>query len=378
MVNFILRTSLFALAILFLNGCSSGKKSLNKGDYDKAVYQAISRLKNSTSNNKALQTLKKGYRFALDNHLERIQDAKLSDNILRWEQVAQEYQAINNLADAVRACPTCLEELPGLVKYNKEISEAKYNAAEVRYARGKKYLKENNRLSAKQAYFDFETAEQFYADFKDSRQLMDTAYMAAVLKVVVEPVRINFRLYELNNEYFQNKINEFMANYERRSFIKFYSQPEASRQKLKPDQVLSIDFDDFIVGQTYVKERIEDVSRDSVIVGETKLKKPVYGTVKAQVISYQTSITSSGLLDFRIMDWQTKKIITNEKMPGTFVWLDEWGTFRGDERALSDIHRRIINQRQSTPPPPQVMFLEFTKPIYNQLIYKVRNFYASY
>jgi hypothetical protein len=83
------------------------------------------------------------------------------------------------------------------------------------------------------------------------------------------------------------------------------------------------------------------------------------------------------LLDFQIKD-MNGVVISQEKMPGTFVWLDTWGIYRGDERALTEQDKVLLNRRESIPPPPQDLFIEFTKPIYSQLISKVRNFYSRY
>ncbi len=144
-----------------------------------------------------------------------------------------------------------------------------------------------------------------------------------------------------------------------------------------PDQVLTLDFDDFVVGQTYVKEKEQELQRDSVVTGTVE-GKDVYGTVKAKYITFQKTITSTGLLDFRVMDWKTKNVITQEKMPGTFVWHDEWATFKGDERALTKEHKKMVSRRESPIPNPQFLFVEFTKPIYGQLTSKIENFYRRY
>ncbi len=376
-----MRPSIYRCFFLFLfvlmAACSTGQRSLEKGDYDKAVYKAVNRLQKSTSNSKALNTLRKAYDLATEDHQTKIREAKLSSNILRWEQVIQEYEALNNLADAIRKCPSYLEEIPNPPKFISELAEAKLNAADVRYARGLKLMAEKNRQSAKQAYEDFERAEQLSPGYKDAKQKIDDAYWAAVLKVVVEPVEVHRGVYELSNEYFQNKIFEYLENYEARSFIKFYTPKQAKREDLVPDQVLSLSFDDFVVGQTYVKERVEEVKRDSVKVG-TSRGSDVFGTVKAKVSVFEKTITSTGLLDFRVLDWRTKNVITQEKMPGTFVWQDQWGTYQGDERALSDNYLKITKKREGLAPAPQALFLEFTKPIYSQLTGKIRNFYSHY
>lgn len=364
--------------LIVLSACSTGRRSLEKGDYDKAVYQAVNRLKQDTDNRKAMQTLKKAYQYAEETHLTRVRELSLSSDILRWEAILNEYQALNNLSDEIRRCPSCRDAIGEPRKYVQEADEARHKAAEVRYARGLKLLAENIRESAKMAYFDFEKAEQLQPGFKDAKLKMDEAYWAAALKVVLEPVQVNRGVYAITNEYFQNKIFEYLLNYEKRSFIKFFSPEEAKRTKLVPNQVLTLSFDDFAVGQTYIKERVEEVKRDSVKIGVSARQENIFGTVKAQYTHFEKTITSSGLLDFRILDWKTKNIITNEKMPGTFVWSDEWGTYKGDERALNEMQKKMSNRRESPAPPPQALFIEFTKPIYDQLVDKINAFYRRY
>jgi tetratricopeptide (TPR) repeat protein len=363
--------------LVFLAGCSSGKQSFEKGDYDRAVYKAVNRLQKDPNNSKALQTLKQAYGFAKEEHLNRIKESTASNDLFRWERVISEYEALNNLADALRRCPSCRQAIGTDEKYLGQLTEATNKAAEVRYSHGLKLLAENNRLSAKEAYASFERADQLLPGYKDTHQKLEEAYRAAVLKVVVEPVEVNKGVYQLSNEYFQNKIYEYLQHYERKSFIKFYTQQEASREKFVPDQVLSLNFDDFVVGQTYVKEKEQEIQRDSVKTG-TVDGKDVYGTVKAKLITFEKTITSSGLLDFRVTDWKTKNIITQEKMPGTFVWRDEWATYKGDERALTKEHKKKVNHRESPNPNPQFLFVEFTKPIYGQLTSKIESFYRKY
>ncbi|WP_245580829.1 hypothetical protein [Daejeonella oryzae] len=359
-----------------ISSCSTGERLLKKGEYDQAVFKAVARLQKDKVNRTALKTLEQAYQFAVEDHLDNIKDAKISSDILRWENILREYEQLNYLNEKIKGCMVCRQEINS-TKYISEINEAKYKAAEIRYARGLKLLEENNRVSAKQAYYDFERATDLYPDFKDSRIKMEDAYWAAVLKVVVEPVQVNSGIYKFSNDYFQNKIYEYLENYEDRSFIKFYTPKEARSEKLIPHQVLSLNFRDFVVGQTYVKERVEVVNRDSVKIG-TQNGKDVYGPVKAEVSVFEKTVTSAGLLSFRISDWKSKNIIKEENIPGTYIWQDQWATYKGDKRALNEDQKRLMSGREQRPPAPQDLFIEFTKPIYARLTDNIRQFYSRF
>ncbi|WP_034256621.1 hypothetical protein [Adhaeribacter aquaticus] len=367
--------SLLLIAVFF--SCSSGKKSFEKGDYDKAVLQAVNRLQKDPNNSKALSTLKHAFKYAEESHLTRIKHLAATSDLYRWEIIIQEYADLNNLNEAVRRCPSCREVVGANELYIEQLAQATQKAAEVRFAQGVKLLAAGDRMSARQAYENFERTEQLVPNFKDAKKQMEDAYWAAVLKVVVEPVEVRRGIYEISNDYFQNKIYEYLQHYERSSFIKFYTPQEVRNKQFVPDQVLTLSFDDFVVGQTYLKEKEQEVKRDSVKIS-SKDEKDIYSTVKAKYITFEKTISSSGLLDFRVMDWKTKNIVTQEKMPGTFVWQDTWATYKGDDRALTDAQRKMIKRRESPNPPPQTLFVEFTKPIYDQLTGKIRSFYRRY
>lgn len=366
------------LSIIIVGGCTTGKNALQKGDYDASVAKAVGRLQNSPKNSEAMQVLKTAYELALQDHLRKINEAKLSNDLFRWESVMYDYQKINQLSDDIYTCPACLVIIPAPAKYVKELADSRYNAAAARYNSGMGYLNENNRLSAKKAYYEFEKAQNLQPGYKDVKTKLDDAYWAAVTRVVVQPIIVNRGPYQLSGDYFQQQINQFMSSYARNKLVLFYPEEQATNEKIVPDQVLSLNLDDFVVGQTYVKERVEKLKRDSVIIGETRDKKPVYGTVTATLSIFEKSISSSGLLDMTITDWQSRKIIKQQKFPGTFVWRDSWASYQGDDRALNKNQLAMTRRKEILPPPPAALFLEFTKPIYNQLVENISYFYNNY
>jgi tetratricopeptide (TPR) repeat protein len=366
------------LSLIIIGGCTTGKNALQKGDYDASVEKSVSRLQNSPKNSEAMQVLKMAYDLALKDHLRKIEEAKLANDLFRWESVMYDYQKINQLADDINSCPACLVIIPNPSKYISELAESKYNAAAARYNSGLGYMRENNRKAAKKAYYEFEKVINLQPDYKDVKAKLEDAYWAAVTRVVVQPILINSNTYKLSGDYFQQQIDQYIAKYSRNKFVIFYGEAQATDQKIVPDQVLSLNFDDFVVGQTYIKERVEKLERDSVVIGETRDKKPVYGTVKATLSIFEKNVSSSGLLDLSITDWKTTKLVHQQKFPGTYVWRDSWASYKGDDRALTKQQLAITKRREQLPPPPNALFLEFTKPIYNQLVEDISYYYNNY
>jgi hypothetical protein len=113
----------------------------------------------------------------------------------------------------------------------------------------------------------------------------------------------------------------------------------------------------------------------AVIVADTN---KVYGTVKATLYHYSKTTTSKGVVSFKIIDAKTGALLSVEKMPGEYVWISEWATFNGDERALSAEQLRLTRLKEQPAPASQELFIEFTKPIYDQITTKIREFYKGY
>lgn len=374
----ILKLNYFVFAALLFAGCSTGKNALDKGNYDVSVFKAIDRLKSSPNNEEAKYVVQVAYDLALKEHLRKIDEAKISSDALKWENILSHYQKINQLSDEINRSPAALSVINSAKTYLTEVENSKYNAAAARYNLGINQLYENNKTSAKNPYYNFEKAQYFYPNYKDVQLKLEEAYWAAVIKVVVQPVEVNSNYYKLSNQYFQDQINQFMANYQQNKFVIFYSEQQARSQKIVPNQVLRLSFDDFVVGQTYVKEKVEKLKKDSVVIGETRANGKVYGTVFATLSVFDKTVASSGLLDFMITDWQTGKIIKRKKLSGTFLWKDQWASYKGDERALTRQQLAMTKRREILPPAPATLFVEFTKPIYAQLVDEIAGFYSRY
>jgi hypothetical protein len=380
------RFFLFLFCLVALAACTSGKRALERGDYDAAVLKAVNRLRSSPNNEKARQTLRDGYALALQWHLENVRHLQNSNTRFRWEGIAQNYDQLNMLYEEIRRCPSGLQVVGNPKQYIQEASDAKIQAAIDRYNAGNELMAQakNNRLVAREAFTHFAVAEQYSPNYRDTRAKMDEARFYATLKVVVEQVTVGSRTFSLSNEFFQNKINEFLtANRRLNEFVRFYTPQEANAEKLKyPDHVIRLQFDDFVVGQTVVVSNTDNVtSKDSVQVGEVVVdgkKRPVFNKVSAKLTVNKKTVISKGWLDMQIFDPNTSRVVFQNKMPGEFVWVNQWGNFNGDERALNKEQKQICTTNELLPPPPQDLFVEFCKPIYSQVTDQIRRYYQNY
>ena len=104
----------------------------------------------------------------------------------------------------------------------------------------------------------------------------------------------------------------------------------------------------------------------------------VMRTVTAQLTTYRKEVISNGRLAMEIIDGYGNGILSSKKFTGEFVWYSEWGSYNGDERALTKQQKVICKSSEVPPPPPQDLFLEFTKPIYDQLTGNIQSYYRQF
>ena len=379
-----MKSTFFASAViaLFLIACSSGKQAYERGNYYEAVMKSVNRLRQNPDHSKSIEALQNAYPLAIEYYENEAKNEIASNSPYKWKNAIQSYNNINALYEAIRQCPGCKQAVPNPKNYYAEIGPLKEKAAEESYNAGIGALMKGNRNDAKQAYFNFADAQHFVPGYKDVVEYLDKAKFEATLKVIIEQIPVPTR-YNLSGGFFQDKVEEFLHNnYTDQTFIKFYTPEEAKLVNLAyADQIMRIQFDDFSVGNSVLKEKEETLTKDSVKVGEAKLDGktvPVYNTVKAKLTTYRKELISNGLLSMVVVDAKTNGILTTQKFNGEFIWVSQWARFNGDERALTDQQLKICQLREQQPPHAQDLFLEFTKPIYNKLVPAVRGFYQNY
>lgn len=371
-----------AASIIFISCSKSGTKALDKGDYFNAVLQSVDKLKKDVDNEKSLAVLPEAYTYASQDLLADISSAKNANQQFRFERVLDDYAKLNKMHDLIARCMPCRRVISP-TSYFKEAEEARDLAANERYRYANEMLEKGTIESGREAFDSFEELFQFAPNFKDVRAKMDEALDAGSYHVVVEQPTINSRTYQLSHEYFQEQIDEFLRENKRvNKFIRFYSPSEAKANKVKPDHIVRLEFVDFVVGETFLEKKETTLtSVDSVKTGTATVKGEkvdVYAKVKAKFYDNRKVVNSKGLLVMEIFDFQNDKLLKKEELPGEFTWVNEWASFNGDERALTDKELALTKNKEEVPPAPQQLFIEFSRPIYEQFTYRIKRFYDDY
>lgn len=380
-----MKVSHFTLLVVALiaYGCSSGKAALTRGDYYEAVNSSLERLQQNPNNTKALETFQEAYPRFLTYLKNKVNNITPSSEIFKWETLHDLYMSGNKLYNKIQKTPAALDLVSNPVYYSSELEKAKIKSAEVRYQLGSDLLSKTSkkdRQAALEAYKHFERAEFFYPQFRDVEAKKLEALERSILIINIAPLVPPVGSLELDVIFFYNQVVEYLKDEVESEFIKFEpNHPDA-------DHTLSLRFEEMVIGATNFSQKEVERIRDSVVVGTVEVQeegntveKEVFGKVKATVKRFEKSVFSEAVLEVLVIDNYSSTTLSQKRFPGSFMWVDYWGYFSGDERALTEEDKKRIMKDYELPnPKSQDFFIEATKPIFYDFSYFIRSFFRDF
>jgi sulfur relay (sulfurtransferase) DsrC/TusE family protein len=376
---------LLIFSFLFLFACSTGEKSFNRGDYYSAIFKAVNRLSSDPDNRKAIQVVQDGYPMALEYYKEEI-DRVLSENgEFKWTRTLEIMQTVNQMSNEIRRVPAARNLVSNVKIYSSELNDVKIKAAEEYYQAGIYAMKLKNREAFKQAYFHFQNADRIVQGYKDSYQKMAESKELGTLKVVVEQIPVNGR-FEYSAQFFYDQVFMMLnQKFQQNGFVNFFSPEQAELAKLQyPDMVLKMGFYDFYIDRPQHFEEEKELTRqveEKYTVTTTKDSTAIRTrtiTKRGKIKILTDQVGSGGLLELKAVDFQSQQILFTDKIPGQFTWMNQYAIFVGDKEVLDEKMIKMINNSMIMPPASQDMFVEFTRPIYDQLSNKLINYFKQY
>lgn len=370
---------LSCVIIIVLFSCSTGKKALQKGNYFSAVNKAVERLKSDPDNSKALKVLKDGYPLAINWSQEEM-DMVLSQNqAFKWEKAVKLMEDVNHLSELIRATPSARKIISQPKSYSTELNMALNKAAEERYFAGESELSKNTLEAGRAAYEHFKQAARYNSNFKDVDRKILEAKKMGTLNVIVEAIIVRSPKYKLSSAFFYDQVFEFLNhNFPEDGFVNFYSPKQAKMAFIEhPDFITRMEFIDFSVGNVTQHEKEEELSKKVQI--ETKDTTRVhFKTYKAKLKTYTDEVVSRGQLNYKIIDYKTNRVLRDNPLPGSFTWINKYAIFVGDKEALTKEQLELTHRKAAPLPDKQDLFIELTKPIYEQLSTQLKQFFRKY
>lgn len=378
------RSRIISAAILLVVACSSPKNQFEKGNYEKAVQLSIKKLRKKPSNEKQKSILKAAYNYAVQVSTQKITQYQQSNDRFKWDSVIAQYRQMQNLYAGLLQCPGCLSVVTP-VDYQVDLNAALLQGAQVYVEEGLAALNTQTKVGGRTAFNHFAQAKAYQNNYANIDEYLFQAKQLGTEIIGISKIPVASKGLEINSAFFLQQLTQALndLNYRFAEFypLNYFTQ-KANTNGTKPpvpDQIIDLSFDDYFIGQTYLKETRETVVRDSVKVGEVTdslgTKFPVYGKVEAELQRFDKTLESGGLLNISIIEPNSNTVLFQQKIPSTYVWENHWARYQGDKRALTEKEIQLTKNKELLPPAPQDLFYAFTRPLFDQTAILLRRRY---
>lgn len=375
---------IITLAAFFFTACKSPGKLYEKGNYNDAIDAAIKKLQKDPYDAENRDILKRAYSYAVSRHEDEIRILSNGSSESRYDQTCQQYYQLQDLYEKIRKYPTVYQYIKP-TDYSSHVETYKNKAAEAHVEKGLKWMEGDDKRSYREAYQEFRTASRYKPDDIDIRRNLEDAYDAAVTKILVVPLdAYNSSYYYANNSYlmrnFQDKLLRSLNYNGSNEFTKFYTEQNAQSKRLVPDAIVEMRMGRMNMGQPYDQSSSRQVSKD-VVVKETVFSKDSvikqYAKVYANITTVKRTLISD--VDMFITTREPKgRILWSDNFKGEHRWQTEFTTYTGDERALSESDKSLLNKKDKTPPREEEMADELLRRLESDITSRLRNYYNRY
>lgn len=342
---------------IFMYSCTSSKKYIQRGQYDKAISRSVTKLRKNPTKEKEILNLKKAYDLANDRNNQRINFLKLEGKPDVWDEVFTTYSAMDRRQTLVKSVlPLNLNGQPvsfNIVDYNQEIINAKKKAAEYFYEHAKKLLERNDKQSARDAYYEFKRVKQYYNDYKDVDKLLvkalnkGTSY--AYLRVE------NKSRFKLSQQFVDDLLNIGTANlnqdwvmYDTRKInnknYDYIVSLKINKIDVSPEGLKENHYEetkDIVDGWEYVLDDKGNVMKDTL---GNDLKKPKHVTIKCKVVEVHQHKVATIFASIDYIDIRSKQILLSKQVTADNIFDYASAAAFGDMRALKPETKKIIGR----------------------------------
>ena len=355
---------LSTIVLALLIACSTSRqmeKAVGVGNYDQAISDAIGKLrinKDKRGKEDIIILLEEAFYKATERDLSNIDYLKKDQNPENFIRIYDAYVNLDNRQERIKPL------LPLYVNgralnlsfnnYTSQIISYKNDASEQIYGNATTLLNSNNKLDYRTAYQALRDIEDINPNYKDVRQLMETAHQKGTDFVLVDmvndsgkiiPVRLendllNFSSYGLNN---------FWAVY--------HSTPE---DKVNYDYNMRVNLRGINISPEQIKER--QIIKEKEIADGKKILLDERGntvkdslgnnieidnlkTVRCEYYEFTQFKATQVTGNVEYVNLNTKQLVDAFPVTSEFVFQHIYATSRGDRRALETTLIPFLDRR---------------------------------
>ena len=358
--------------LLLLAGCNTYKEAntaLISGNFSQAFeqsYQAY--IKNPSEKNgiKYVPLIYEAYHKGQQADEARLKEIENLSNPSKYEEAYRIIVALQNRQKSIQG-------LEGRVvngtKYSfktKDYSQA-FNSIQTKYAtflydEANAFLNRGGKLNAQTAYQRFQTLENIFPNFKNTKTLMDTARANGMYQVLVqlqnnteiiipkllEKDLLDFNSYGLDSqwtEFYTGKLNNSYDYVIQLSFETINISPEREKIEVHNFEKQIVDGKEELVQNGVV---VKDKDGKVVMVDRNIIVKSRFEEVQR---IKEAAITAR----YFLIDNQKQQTIETKNLVSQFIFSDSYGTYKGDRRSLDRDYLNMVGRRPAAFPSNEQM-----------------------
>lgn len=363
------------------------EKAYENQKFDDAVFFAINALMKEPTYTKAVEALQLALPAAIRSNENKIVQLKESTasfsgdiTVDECQEIVSRYNTLNKINESILNLPVIQLKKGGPItfeskNYNSELREAKEAlmsnkelAAEQHYQNGLELLKINDIEKSKSAAKEFKKSLSFIPDYKDASSMYEQARKMGIKRIAIIPFenKSGKDYYGAVGEMLtDNVITLLMENTAAMEFLEIISRDQLQQvineQNLGTSGIISensaielgkiLGVHELLVGQiTQINSSTTPTTSSSFQNENTIYSKQGNYKVYAEVTEYAKGASASINGSYKIIDVKTAKMKSSDSFKKEYTFYSNWGTFRGDEQALSYSSQRLCSQREQNPP----------------------------
>jgi len=359
------RLLLLSVLISLLVSCSSRKhieKQLYAGNYDVAITKALKKLENNKDKKRKQQfivMLEDAYEKVVERDLRIIDHLKKDGNPEQFKTI---YEMYSNLSARQEAIKPLLPLKIGkkylnlqFNDYSNDLVDYRYKVSDYLIDEGITLLDTDDKLNARKAFRMFKYIDDINPNFEEVHELMNEAHLKGIdfVKVSIEnhthqilPIQLenellDFSTYGLNDFWtvYHNNIDESVT-------YDFDMALQLKRISVSPERILEKQLlreKQIVDGWEYQLDENGNVLQDS-LGNDIKIDRII--NVRARLFEFNQLKTAQVIGKVVLSDLNTHQLVDSFSLDSEFIFENNYARLRGDERALNDHDRRLLNNRR--------------------------------
>ncbi|WP_339918340.1 hypothetical protein [Yeosuana marina] len=351
--------------ITLLISCSSRKqveKSINTGNYDKAISDALDKLdtnKSKKSKQDYIVMLKDAYVKAVERDLNSISFLKKDNNPEYYQKIYETYQDLKSRQEAIK--PFMPLQLNGKTvnfkfnDYTNEILSSRDKASDYLYEKGLKLLDSDSKANIRDAYDIYNYIESINPNFEKTREFMEEAHARGTNYVIVS-------IENHTNQIIPNRLEADLLNFDTYGLNQFWTVYHAAKDpnisydyamelqlkriNISPEQIKEKEIQrerEIVDGWEYKLDRKGNVVKDS-LGNDIKLDKIV--TVKARFSEFTQVKSTQVIGNVVYIDLKSNQVVDTFTIDSEFVFQNIYAAYRGNKNALTKEDLGLLNNRR--------------------------------